>query len=310
MSPSAPRAESTRIGMVEALPNRAAHLHAVDIRQTQIEHDEIGLVAIDRLDGRASRHRRVHVVAARTEQRRHGAEDVRLVVDDQDSRGHDSVAHRDRPRRPGNDDGEPGAGTGHVLAPDPAARRRQEAARDRESHAGARASVVAPCARDRSARTGGPARSGSRPGPLVGHRRRAGRRAARGLQQRSRGPAASTAPRSRAGATAPPMRHAGRSRSRSRSSASTRSGVPFESVPDLRRGRVDDVGRRDPLRIEVNRRRIDAGHVQNVLEQSRQAIQLHQRGAGLCFALGRARGRPAGFQPRRGSPSAASSDRG
>ena len=50
--------------MVAGLPNHAAHLHAVDIRQAEIEDDEVGLLAVDGLDSRPSRHRGVHLIAA------------------------------------------------------------------------------------------------------------------------------------------------------------------------------------------------------------------------------------------------------
>ena len=62
-------------------------------------------------------------------------------------------------------------------------------------------------------------------------------------------------------------------------------GMSVEGVANLRGGGVDDVGRRHPLRLEVNRGRVDAGHVQDVLEQSRQAIQFDERGTGLFLAL-------------------------
>ena len=62
-------------------------------------------------------------------------------------------------------------------------------------------------------------------------------------------------------------------------------GMSVEGVPHLRGGGVDDVGRRHPLRLEVNGGRVDACHVENVLEQSRQAIQFDERGTGLLLAL-------------------------
>ena len=49
---------------------------------------EIRLVALDRLERRATAHRGQHVIAARPQQRGHGADDVRFVVDDEDARGH------------------------------------------------------------------------------------------------------------------------------------------------------------------------------------------------------------------------------
>ena len=81
-----------------------AHLDAVDVRQAEVEHDEIRLVAFDRLERRASGHRGSDLVAARAQQRRHRADDVRLVVDDEDARRpslerHGGRAHRCRARR-------------------------------------------------------------------------------------------------------------------------------------------------------------------------------------------------------------------
>ena len=62
-------------------------------------------------------------------------------------------------------------------------------------------------------------------------------------------------------------------------------GMSADGVTNLRGGGVDDVGRCHPLRLEMNRGRVDACHVQNVLEQSRQPIQFDERGTGLFLAL-------------------------
>ena len=53
----------------------------------------------------------------------------------------------------------------------------------------------------------------------------------------------------------------------------------------MSRGRVDDVGRRDPLAFDVNRRRIDTRHVEDVLEETIQPVQLDDGGAGLRRAF-------------------------
>ena len=132
--------------------------------------------------------------------------------------GHGYGAHRRAARTaPGHDDREPRAGAGHVLGPDPAAGGGQQPARDRRAPCPVpgerlprRAAAVEPLeqvielagiearARGRSPTTCSP--SGS----------------TRGLRRRCRGRRASTAPRSRAGATARPTPGADRSRPPSR----------------------------------------------------------------------------------------------
>ena len=57
--------------------------------------------------------------------------------------------------------------------------------------------------------------------------------------------------------------------------------MAVESVPDVGRGRIDDVGGRDPLAFDVDRRRVDARHVEDVLEETVQPVQLSDGGAGL-----------------------------
>src|SRR5262245_61701761 len=64
----------------------ADHLDAVDPGQAEVEHDEVGVLA--RRDGecRLAARRELHVVAARTQVRPERAQDLRLVVDDEDAR--------------------------------------------------------------------------------------------------------------------------------------------------------------------------------------------------------------------------------
>ena len=86
--------------------------------------------------------------------------------------------------------------------------------------------------------------------------------------------------------------------------------VAVERVPDVGDRRIDDVGGRHPLALDVDRRGIDARHVEDVLEQPGQPDQLGDRGAGLRPALVGRQLAAAGSRPRHGSPSAASSGRG
>ena len=60
--------------------------------------------------------------------------------------------------------------------------------------------------------------------------------------------------------------------------------VSLERVPDVRAGRIDDIGGRDPLLVHSDGGRVDARHVEDVLEQPREAVQ---------FDAGRARLFPA-----------------
>ena len=73
---------------VRALAHRAADVDAVHVRKTEVEHDEIGLVPLDRVESCPAAHRGQHVVSARPQQRGHGGDDVRLVVDDENALRH------------------------------------------------------------------------------------------------------------------------------------------------------------------------------------------------------------------------------
>ena len=70
------------------LPHLAAHLDAVDIRQAQIQHDEIGAVALHRRQRRTAGAGGHDLIPARPQQRSHGGDDVLFVVDDEDARRH------------------------------------------------------------------------------------------------------------------------------------------------------------------------------------------------------------------------------
>ena len=76
------------IGVVRPSRSKPAHLDAVDIRQPEIEHDQIRGLALDRLHRPLAAHRRQHLVPASAQQRRHRCENIRLVVDDEDSQRH------------------------------------------------------------------------------------------------------------------------------------------------------------------------------------------------------------------------------
>ena len=90
----------------------------------EIEHDQIRLVALDGFERRArpliaDR----HLVAARRSSGATVADDVRLVVDDEDARGHDSTPSTGAARTgPGTTMVNRRAGARHVLCPDAAAR--------------------------------------------------------------------------------------------------------------------------------------------------------------------------------------------
>ena len=68
-------------------------------------------------------------------------------------------------------------------------------------------------------------------------------------------------------------------------SASTRSGVPLERMPDVRDGGIDHIGGGDPLPVDADRGRVDARHVEDVLEQARQPVELGDGRAGLRATL-------------------------
>ena len=61
--------------------------------------------------------------------------------------------------------------------------------------------------------------------------------------------------------------------------------MAVERVPDVSDGGVDDVGRVDPLALDADRLGVDARHVENVLEQARQPIELGDRCARLRAPL-------------------------
>ena len=71
----------------------ANDLDAVDPRQAEVEHDDVGVVAGSQGKCRLSRRRQVDVVPARLQVRPERAEDLRLVVDDEDA-GHPAVRRR------------------------------------------------------------------------------------------------------------------------------------------------------------------------------------------------------------------------
>ena len=56
-------------------------------------------------------------------------------------------------------------------------------------------------------------------------------------------------------------------------------------MPDVGHGRIDDFRRRDPLPLDQNRGGIHSRHVQDVLEETRQAAELRRREVGLRFAF-------------------------
>jgi hypothetical protein len=72
-------------GLEPPCPQPASDLDAFDVREHPVEHDEIGLVASDRLERSAAGRRLVHLVALVAERRRDGIDDRRLVVDDEDA---------------------------------------------------------------------------------------------------------------------------------------------------------------------------------------------------------------------------------
>ena len=87
----------------------------------EVEHDQVRLLAIDGLDRGAAVHRGEHLVAARAQQRRQRAEDVRLVVDDQDPRRHRQASLSTARVAPGtsieNRAPAPGAFSAHTRPP-------------------------------------------------------------------------------------------------------------------------------------------------------------------------------------------------
>ena len=72
----------------------------------------------------------------------------------------------------------------------------------------------------------------------------------------------------------------------------------LQRVPHVRHRGIDHIGRGHPLAVDADRRGVDARHVEDVLEQARQAIQLADSAA-LHLLAARIAGRqilPAGFQ--------------
>ena len=58
-------------------------------------------------------------------------------------------------------------------------------------------------------------------------------------------------------------------------------GSSLERRPHVRGRRIDDIGGRDPLTVGDDPVRVDSCHVENVLEEARQAVQFRQRRAHL-----------------------------
>ena len=87
MSISSDFAVSMMIGTAERARMPPAHLEAVDLRQHQVEHDEVERLlgeAVERLLAVAGRD---HLVAVALERERQQGLDRLLVVDEQDPRG-------------------------------------------------------------------------------------------------------------------------------------------------------------------------------------------------------------------------------
>ena len=56
-------------------------------------------------------------------------------------------------------------------------------------------------------------------------------------------------------------------------------------MPDVCDGGIDHVGGGDPLPVDLDRGRVDARHVEDVLEQARQPVELGDGRAGLRATL-------------------------
>ena len=56
-------------------------------------------------------------------------------------------------------------------------------------------------------------------------------------------------------------------------------------MSDVRDGGVDHVGRRHPLPVDPDRGRVDARHVEQVLEQARQPVEFGDGRLGLHVAI-------------------------
>ena len=59
----------------------------------------------------------------------------------------------------------------------------------------------------------------------------------------------------------------------------------LQRVPDVGDRGIDHIGRGHPLAVDADRRGVDARHVEDVLEQARQPVELADGGAGLLRAL-------------------------
>ncbi len=73
------------IGVFERHADPAADLGALDIGQTEVEHDEIGRAFLEEAQRVSSGARDIHLVAAAPEQRAQGPLNGDLVVDEQDA---------------------------------------------------------------------------------------------------------------------------------------------------------------------------------------------------------------------------------
>ena len=81
--------------------DRTHHVHALHVRQAQVEDDRVGLVVDDAHDGSCAAGRGQDLVAAGAEVDGQGPNDLRLVVDHQHA-GHDAdPATSERSRCPG-----------------------------------------------------------------------------------------------------------------------------------------------------------------------------------------------------------------
>ena len=111
-------------------PDLPAGGEPVDVRQVEVEHDEVGLAVADRADRGAPVGRRRDAEVAGEQRPLHRAEDLGLVVDDEDRR----VAHARREPEPDRRAAARGVGR-----PDLAAHRGDEALADRETEPGTQA---------------------------------------------------------------------------------------------------------------------------------------------------------------------------
>ena len=61
--------------------------------------------------------------------------------------------------------------------------------------------------------------------------------------------------------------------------------VSLHGMPHVSERRIDDVGRGDPLPFDADRLGVDARHVEDVLEQARQPLELGHGRTCLCATL-------------------------